>query len=299
MDHFQSIQTFVTVADKRGFAAAARELAMSPPAVTRAVSALEDRLGTPLFVRTTRSVRLTDSGARFLEDARRILSDLQEAEESAVGSHAAPRGELRITAPVLFGRMFVTPLLGGFLNQHDGVTAQTLYLDRVVNIMDEGQDVAIRIGDLPDSSLSATRVGSVRRVVFGTPAYLKQNGIPRHPSDLSKHRVIQPLSMGGSRDWRFQDGDSAVHVQLQSRLRMNTNDAVIALILEGWGLSRLLSYQIAPYLKDGGLNTVLDAYEPPSLPIHVVHQEGRKASPKVRAFVDYVVAHLRQNPAIN
>ena len=153
MDRFHAIQTFVKVAESGGFAAAARDLAMSPPAVTRAVAMLEAHLGTRLFVRTTRSVRLTESGARFLADGRRILLDLEEAEEAAVGSHASPAGELRITAPVLFGRTFVTPILGDFLDSYPLVTCQTLFLDHIVNLMDEGLDAAIRIGDLPDSSL--------------------------------------------------------------------------------------------------------------------------------------------------
>lgn len=299
MDRFQSIQAFVKVADRGGFAMAARDLAMSPPAVTRAISALEDRMGTQLFVRTTRSVRLTESGTRFLEDARRILADLLEAEESAVGSHASPRGELRITAPVLFGRMFVTPILGDFLHDHPYVSAQTLFLDRVVNMMDEGQDVAIRIGNLPDSSLIAIRVGTVRRVMVGAPAYLKAHGLPQHPRDLIDHHLIRPLTMGTSHDWSFQENDKSITVRVAPRLSMNTNDAVIELVQSGWGLSRLLSYQIAPRLADGRLQTVLGEFELAPLPIHVVHQEGRRASPKVRAFVDYMVERLRANPSIN
>ncbi len=299
MDRFHSIQVFVKVAECGGFAAAARALAMSPPAVTRAVAMLEERLGTRLFVRTTRSVRLTESGDRFLQDGRRILLELEEAEDAAVGSHAAPRGELRITAPVLFGRMFVTPILGDFLNRYPLASAQTLFVDRVVNLMDEGLDVAIRIGDLPDSSLTAVQAGSVRRVMFAAPEYIRKHGLPQRPEDLSDHRLIQSLAMGASPEWPFQKNGTPFSVRVEPRLRMNTNDAVIELAVRGWGLSRLLSYQVAPYLADGRLQTVLRAFEMPAMPIHVLHQEGRMVSAKVRSFVDHMVERLRADPALN
>ena len=196
MDRFHAVQVFVKVADCNGFAAAARDLGMSAPAVTRAVAQLEGRLKTRLFVRTTRSVRLTESGERFLEDGRRILLELDEAEEAAVGSHAAPRGALHVTAPVLFGRMFVTPILGEFLDAYPLVNARTFFVDRVVNLMDEGLDVAIRIGELPDSSLIALRAGTVCQVVFASPNYLKKHGLPQRPEELAGHRLIQSLAMG-------------------------------------------------------------------------------------------------------
>lgn len=299
MDRFRSIQVFVKVAERGGFAAAARDLNMSPPAVTRAVAMLEDRLGTRLFVRTTRSVRLTESGERFLQDGRRILLELAEAEDAAVGAHATPRGDLRITAPVLFGRMHVTPILGEFLDRYPQVSARTLFVDRVVNLMDEGLDVAIRIGDLPDSGLTAVRAGTVRRVMFASPEYIETHGMPHHPRDLTDHRLIQSMALGASPDWPFLDNGKPISVALESRLRMNTNDAVIELALQGWGLSRLLSYQVAPYLADGRLQAVLSTFELPAMPVHVLHQEGCMVSARVRAFVDYMVARLRADPALN
>ena len=298
MDRFHVIQTFVKVAESGGFAAAARELAMSPPAVTRAVAMLEAHLGTRLFVRTTRSVRLTESGARFLADGRRILLDLAEAEEAAVGSHASPAGELRITAPVLFGRMFVTPILGDFLDSYPLVTCQTLFLDRIVNLMDEGLDAAIRIGDLPDSSLSATLVGTVRRTLFASPAYIKEHGLPKHPKELKDHRLIQSTATGGVTEWPFQENGKPFTVRTSSRLQMNTNDAVIEIALGGWGISRLLSYQIAPDIADGRLQPILTDFETPPMPIHIVHQEGRMVSAKVRAFVDFTAERLRADVAL-
>ena len=290
---------FVKVADRGGFAAAARELAMSPSAVTRALSALEERMGTRLFLRTTRSVRLTESGERFLQDCRQILTDLEVAEEAAVGSHAAPRGELRITAPVLFGRLYVMPILGDFLEKHQLVSCRTLFVDRIVNLMDEGLDVAIRIGNLPDSSLVAIRAGSVRWVMFAAPEYLKKHGVPKHPKDLVTHRLIQSIAIETGSEWPYQEHGARRTIRIEPRLRMNTNDAVAAMAARGWGISRLLSYQIAPYLADRRLRTVLDKFDPPPLPIHVVHQEGRMVSTKVRAFVDFMVDRLRADPALN
>ena len=299
MDRFQGLQVFVRVAELGGFAAAARDLGLSPPGVTRAVSALEERLGTRLFVRTTRSVRLTESGERFLFDARRILADLIEAEEAAVGLHATPRGQLRITAPVLFGRMYVTPILGDYLDQYPEVNAEAMFVDRVVNMMDEGLDVAIRIGELPDSSLSAIRVGSIRRVMFASPDYLKKHGTPEKPQDISDHRLIHSLAISATADWTFQDKGRPLSVPGTERLRINTNDAVIELALRGWGLSRLMSYQVAPWLADGQLQTVLDDFEPAPLPIHVIHGQGRRVSAKIRSFVDFMVERLRADTALN
>lgn len=299
MDRIRSIQVFVAVADCQGFASAARRLNMSPPAITRSVSMLEDHLGARLFVRTTRSVRLTDVGTRFLEDGRRILLDLEEAEQAAVGAHAEPKGELSITASALLGRMFVTPILGEFLNSYPKVNARTMYVDRVVNLIDEGLDVGIRIGDLPDSSLTAVNCGSVRQVVFGAPAYIEKQGLPQHPEDLAGHAIIQSLAVTPSRDWDFQIDGSRTSIPITPRVQMNTNDAAIEMALGGWGLSRVISYQISPFIEAGRLQTVLDEFELRPMPIHVVHQEGRTVSGKVRAFVDFMVERLRADEHIN
>ncbi|MBT3793100.1 MAG: LysR family transcriptional regulator [Rhodospirillales bacterium] len=299
MDRFHAVQVFVKVADCGGFAAAARDLSISPPAVTRAVALLEDRLGTRLFVRTTRSVRLTESGERFLADGRRILLELEEAEEAAVGIHAAPRGELRITAPVLFGRIYVTPILGDYLDCYPMVNIQTLFVDRVVSLMDEGLEIAIRIGELPDSSLTAIRVGLVRRVMFASPEYIKTNGLPKRPEDIANHQLIKSTSVETSQEWAFQENGVPLSVRAEPRLRMNTNDAVIELALRGWGISRLMSYQVAPYLADGRLRAILEPFEMPPMQVHVIHQEGRMVSAKVRSFVDFMVERLRANAALN
>ncbi len=287
------------VAELKGFAAAARHLNMSPPTVTRLVSMLEDSLGLRLFVRTTRSVMLTDSGRRFLEDARRILMDLEEAERAAVGSYAEPTGELSVTASVLFGRMFANPILGEFLKLHQKLSARTLYVDRVVNLIDEGLDVGIRIGNLADSSLMAVRCGAVRQVVFAAPAYLDTRGEPETPDDLASHAIINSTALHPSAQWHFQKSETVVTKRVSPRISMNTNDAVIELALQGHGIGRLLSYQVAPYLADGRLRTVLNSYEPPEIPIHLVHQEGRTVSAKVRAFVDFAAKRLKSDPYLD
>ncbi|HEX4448848.1 MAG TPA: LysR family transcriptional regulator, partial [Polyangiaceae bacterium] len=190
MDRLETMRVFVAVAEAQGFASAARKLAMSAPAVTRAVSALEERLGTPLLRRTTRVVRLTDAGARYLADCKRILGEIDEAEAGAAGADADPRGLLRITASVNFGRMFVAPIVYEFLALHPRVAVQTLMVDRVVNLVDEGIDVGVRIAKLPDSALQAVRIGSVRRVACASPAYLARRGRPASPRDLEAHDTI-------------------------------------------------------------------------------------------------------------
>ncbi len=299
MDRFHSMQVFAAVAERASFAKAARALRASPPAVTRAITALEERLGTPLFIRTTRSVRLTEAGTRFLADCQRILHDVEEAEEAAAGLHAAPRGLLHVTAPVLFGRHYITPMLRDFIDAYPNVTVDAVFLDRVVSMMDEGIDVAIRIGELPDSSLTAIRVGSVRRVLFGSPDYFAAHGHPQHPDDLIQHRIAWGLGAMPFMDVKFEEDGRDLTVRLKPALMFNGLDAVVDCALAGWAISRVLSYQIAPHLAAGSLQIVLPEYEPPALPVHVVHQAGRRASAKVRAFVDFAVEGLRANPAIN
>ena len=216
------MEVFAAVAEKGSFAQAARSLRLSPPAVTRAIAALEDRLGARLLQRTTRSVRLTEAGIRFLADAQRILHDIEEAEDTAAGAHAVPRGVLHVTAPVLFGRMYVAPVLRDFLDVHPTVTADTLFVDRIVNIAEEGLDVAIRIGALPNSSLTAIRVGSVRRVVFGAPSYFAGHGTPLHPGELAGHRLVSSDNGAPVVEWRFVEGGAAIGVRVRPLMFVDT-----------------------------------------------------------------------------
>ncbi len=298
MDRLQAMQVFVKVADGGGFAEAARQLNMSASVVTRAIASLEEAIGTRLLTRTTRSVKLTEAGGRYLEDCRRILMDIQETEAAAAGSYATPTGTLTVTASVLFGQIYVLPILTEYLQLYLNVVGRALFLDRITNIIDEGIDVAIRIGHLTDSSYSAVRVGSVRRVICGAPDYLENHGVPNAPGDLANHRIISVTSAWTSLDWRFgQEGGTSVRVN--PRLFCNTNEAAINAAISGWGLTRVLSYQVGPALVDGKLRTVLSDFEEEPLPIHVVHPEGRRASAKVRAFVDLAVGRLRANRLIN
>jgi len=299
MDKFNLISIFIAVVDTNGFAAAARKLNISPPAVTRAINELETQLHVRLLTRTTRKVRVTDAGARYVEDCRRIIAELSEADESVGGSHGAPRGRLTLTAPVLFGSKFVTPIVAEYLNSFPEVSASCLFLDRIVNMMDEGIDVAIRIGELPDSSMQSIRVGRVRRVICAAPGYLKKQGIPRKPDDLQNHAIISANSMAPSPEWTLVEDGVAHVIKLQSRFTTSTNDSAITAAVGGFGLTRLLSYQIADFLRDGQLKTVLSQCEPPALPIHVVHREGRHASKKARAFIDLAVERLRADKALN
>ncbi len=299
MDRLHTIEVFTAVAEGGSFAKAAKAMRLSPPAVTRAIMALEERLGTRLFVRTTRSVRLTEAGVRFLADSQRILHEIEEAEEAAAGLHAEPRGVLHVTAPVLFGRIYVAPVLRNFLDLHPKVTGSALFVDRVVNLMEEGLDVAVRIGDLPDSSLTAIRVGSVRRVVFASPDYFEKHGMPQHPSELAAHRIVAVESVVPILDWKFWNGGMPFTVRVRPLLFLNSVDAAIECALSGWAMARTLSYQVASYVQDGRLQLALESFEPNPLPVHVVHAEGRRASAKVRAFVDFAVARLRAHPGIH
>jgi len=291
MDRWQAMRIFVKVAETEGFAESARQLHLSPPAVTRAIAALEDAIGARLLVRTTRSVKLTEPGRRYLDDCRRILADIAEAEAAAAGSYAAPAGTLAITAPVLFGQMYVLPVLHEFLKRYPAASGRVLFVDRPVNLIEEGIDVAIRIGRLQDSGFSAIQVGTVRRVVCASPAYFRQHGVPRTPADLKHHRIAASTGAWVSPEWRFA-GDQ--RVTIRNWLQSNTNEVAIASAIAGLALTRVLHYQIEPALRDRKLQIVLADHEEPPLPIHVLYTEGRQAPAKVRAFVDLAVSLLRR-----
>ena len=298
MDRLQAMTTFIAVVDSGGFASAARKLSLSPPFVTRAVAELEERLGLRLLTRTTRFVRVTDAGARYADDCRRILAEIEEAETAATGIHATPRGTLTLTAPVLFGHLYVTPILAVYLQRNQEVDVQCLFLDRVVNIVEEGIDVAVRIGELPDSSLQATRVGRVRRVVAASPAYLKAHGVPKRPDDLARHTIIAASGVTPIPEWRFTEKGKPIVQRLRARMRTTTNDSAISAAVGGLGITRLLNYQVAAQVRSGQLKIVLEDFESEPLPVHVVHHEGRRVTRKVRGFIELAVDTLRADPAL-
>src|SRR5450830_1460759 len=265
MDRLESMAIFLAVVDEGGFAAAARKMKISPPVVTRAVSDLETAIGVRLLTRTTRIVRVTDVGARYAEDCRRVLADITEME---------------------------------YLRRYPEAEVECRFADRIINMMDEGIDVAVRIGHLPDSSYQAIPVGTVRRVVCASPDYLSKHGTPQVPDDLRQHVTVSSNSISTSPDWRFTKGDTSTLVRVQPRMTVLSNDEAIIAALDGFGITRVLSYMVAPHLSDGRLVEVLCEHETPTLPVHVVQHEGRHAARKVRAFLDLAVGELRgERPA--
>jgi len=290
MDRWLAMRVFVKVAETESFARTARALHMSAPAVTRIIAALEELVGARLLVRTTRSVKTTEAGARYLADCRRILGDIAEAEAAAAGHYREPSGTLAITAPILFGQMHVLPIVTDYLDAYPSMHARTLFIDRQVNIVEEGLDLAVRIGHLADSGLTAVRVGAVRHVLCAAPAYLEKRGVPQTPADLKDHRIVASDSSWASPEWRFVGGQ---RVSIDPVLMCNTNQAVIDAARAGWGLTRVLQYQVGPALLAGELQIVLEAFEEPPLPIHLVYPDGRQAPAKVRTFVDMAVQRLR------
>ena len=293
MDRLHLINVFVAVVDTQGFAGAARKLNLSPPAVTRAINELETYLGVRLLTRTTRIVKVTEAGARYAEDCRGVLSQLNEADESASGLHSTPRGRLTITAPVGFGAMYVTPVVTEYLARYPEVTASCWFMDRVVNMLDEGVDVGVRIGELPDSSMQAIRVGRMRLLICATPAYLAEHGEPKSPEDLEKHMIIAASGATSTSEWRISSQGTPSVVKLRPRLITTTSDTAIAAALTGFGLTNVLAYKVAKHLREGRLKAVLSDFEPPALPVHVLHREGRHATQKARRFIDLAVERLR------
>ena len=224
---------------------------------------------------------------------------MADADESAAGLHGQTGGHINITAPVLFGAKFVMPVVVEFLQRYPLADASCYFLDRAVNLMDEGMDVGVRIGELPDSSMRAIRVGQVRRVICAAPAYLAEHGAPRAPADLQAHCIVSATGATASTEWRLISKGVARSVKVHPRMTTTTNDSAVQAVLSGFGLSRLLSYQVDDYLKDGRLIAVLPACEPEPVPVHVIHREGRYVSQKVRAFLDLAVERLRRNPVLS
>jgi DNA-binding transcriptional LysR family regulator len=298
MDRLHEMTVFVTVAEEESFSAAARRLGMSPPAVTRAITALEERLGVKLLDRSTRIVRTTDAGRQFLEDARRVIEDIDTAEQTATGIDAEPRGQLTVTAPALFGRLFVMPCIVEYLQRYPAMAISAYFLDRVVNLLEEGLDVGVRIGELPDSGMHALGVGAVRRVVCAAPRYLERQGLPATPTDLAEHVIIATSAVSPTTEWRFGRSPRSTAVRVKPRLTVNTNDAAVEAALQGLGITRVLSYQIATQLASGQLHIILAEHEPAPMPIHILHRAGRRASAKVRTFVDLVAERLQGAPAL-
>lgn len=293
MDRLHEIEVFIAVAETGSFAKAGRQLRLSPPAVTRAISALEERLGARVFNRTTRSLSITDVGQRFLEIGRRVVADLDAAEKEAMGETAVPQGHLNITASVTFGRSALPPVVCSFLGQYPRVTASVLLLDRVVNLIEEGIDIAVRVGHLPDSNLIAKRIGAVHRVLVASPDYLARRGVPASPADLRLHSILAFTGLMPNREWRFQDGQKLGSVSLHPTFEINDAVAAIQAAEMGHGITTALSYMVSDQIREGKLVSVLAPFTLPPLPVHLVYPHARLVAPKIRAFVDFAAPRLK------
>lgn len=292
MDQFEAMKAFVAVATLGSFTQAARRLRISPSAVTRSVAQLEDRLGLTLLNRTTRSVRLTDRGQLYLESSRQILEDVEAGERRARGENARPRGLLHVAAPILFGRLHVLPMISRLLAAHPALTVRLTLSDRNVHLVDDGVDVALRIGELADSSLVAMNLGTVSRVLVASPAYLAAHGSPSRPADLEDHALIAFEGLEITDAWRF----SATDVRVTPRLAVNSADTAIAAAEAGLGITRALSYQVSAAVQAGRLVPMLQAFAPSAMPVSVVSPARRVGSANAAAFVTAAQDHLRSNP---
>lgn len=287
MDQLEAIRTFVAVAEQRSFAEAARARGISPTAASRAVSELEARLGVVLLRRTTRTVLLTQEGATYLERSRHALEELDDAARGLRGDNADPKGDLIITAPVVFGRLHVLPVALAMMRRYPELTVRLMLTDRVVRLVEEGVDIAVRIADLSDSALRAARVGETRRVLVASPDYLSQRGTPREITDLHEHDLIAFDNFAPSSEWRFgKDGRQAI--RLKPRLFTNSVDAAIDAAIAGAGIARVLSYQVDTHLKAGSLEYVLPEHDPPPVPISLLFQANRGRSANVRMFIEWM-----------
>jgi DNA-binding transcriptional LysR family regulator len=291
------LETFVMVAEQGSLVGAARRLDVSPPSVTRAIASLEAQVGVQLFTRTTRSVKLTEPGERFLAEVRTILAALDSAVVDAAGDRETARGQLTVTASVTFGRTHVADVLLEYLQEHARVSASLLLLDRVTNLIDEGIDIAVRIGELPDSSLLARKVGTVRRVLVASPSYLARRGTPKHPRELAEHDMLAFTGLMPGRKWRYRESGKTREIALTPTLEVN--DAVVALRAAecGHGITIALSYMVADALAAGTLVLVLEPYGPPPIPVQLVIPDSRVVSAKVRSFLDFAAVRLGERLA--
>lgn len=294
MDKLRGIQIFIEIAERGSLTAAARSLDTSLPTVVRKLAELEGSLGVRLFNRTTRRIHLTDEGRRYLSICKDALGQLEEAEASLFDAKSEPAGRLAITAPVLFGRLHVAPLLTQFMRKYPQVSAELMLLDRSIDLIEEGIDVAVRIGQLPDSGLYAIPAGELQTVWCASPAYLKRHGTPRHPSELAGHATMRFAGRSVLSEWRFQENGRELTVPIEPRMLTNSVDAAINACREGLGIGAFLSYMVQAPVAAGELRPILRGFEPKPLPIQLLYPHSKLMSARVRAFIDYVVPRLRE-----
>ena len=288
MNKIAAMQTFVAILDHGSLTAAADALGKALPTVVRSLALLEENLGVRLLRRTTRRMSLTEEGRIYAERCRQILADIDEAEQALSNQQTTPRGELRVTAPVLFGQLHVAPAVVGFLREYAEVQVELLLLDRVVNMVEEGIDVGIRIAPLEDSSMIATRVGEVRRVVCASPSLLERIGTPKHPRELAEFPCVHFQGLSTAPVWNFADGRKSISVPIDGPFSCNQAATAVEACAEGLGVGRFLSYQVESLVADKKLAIVLQDFEPPAIPIHVVFAHARLMTPRVRVFVDWI-----------
>ncbi|RWM74369.1 MAG: LysR family transcriptional regulator [Mesorhizobium sp.] len=294
MDRLEAMSLFVAAVEAGSLSAAGRRFGIPLATVSRKVSDLERHLKTRLLNRSTRQLTLTDAGHAYLAACHRILDEVGEAERTAAGEYSAPTGELIITAPIVFGRLHVLPVVTGFLAAYPDVTIRLMLADRITQLTEEHIDLAVRIGELPDSSLVATRIGSIRRVVCASPAYLAEHGMPETPKDLAAHSCVTFEGLTAPAAWTFAAGKSDLTVPIRSRLRVNTAEAAIDAAIAGVGLTRVLSYQITAAVRSGTLRAVLQAFEPQPWPVSLVHAGQGLLPVKLRAFLDFAAPRLKK-----
>ncbi|MEY8120302.1 LysR family transcriptional regulator [Falsihalocynthiibacter sp. BN13B15] len=295
MDRVLQMEVFAAINDSGSFVQAADRLRMSPPAITRTMNALEERLGVQLLTRSTRQLTLTDAGTRFLIATRQLLSEIEAAEKMAVGEAGVAQGHLTVSASMTFSRMIAAPVVRAFLASHPRLSVSLIAVDRVTNLVEEGIDVAIRIGDLPDSSLMAKRLGMVRRCFVASPEYLNRRGTPSDPSDLKLHSIIGFTGIMSSHDWHYKHGKTRGHVHLSPRLEVNDAATGLAAAEAGEGIIMALSYMVAEQLRSGQLVPLLIEFMPPAEPIHLVYPQSKIVAPKVRAFLDFATDQLSES----
>jgi DNA-binding transcriptional LysR family regulator len=293
MDRLESMSLVVTAVEEGSLSAAARRLNLPLATVSRKIAQLETHLRSRLLNRSTRQLTLTDAGQSYVAACRRILDEVSEAERAASGEYRAPKGDLTITAPIVFGRLHVLPITNAFLKSYPEINIRLVLADRVVNLLEDHIDLAVRIGELPDSSLFASRVGSIRHVVCASPAYLAERGVPKHPDDLRKHSCVTFEGLTAADGWRFRTDKSEQAVPVRSRLFVNTAEAAIDAAIAGVGITRALSYQVANAIETGSLRVVLEAFEPPPWPVNLVYAGSRLLPLKLRAFLDFATPRLK------
>ena len=299
MDRLEAMSAFVAVVDAGGFSAAARRLGTPLTTVSRKVADLENHLRARLLTRTTRKVTLTDTGQVFFLRCRRLLDELSETERLASGEYQAPRGGLSISAPLALGRLHLGPVISEFLAAYPEIDVDLRLSDRITNIVEDGIDVAVRVGELPDSSLKALKVASIRHVVCASPAYLDRRGTPSKPSDLGSHHCVTFTGLEGAKEWTFRAGRKVERLAVRSRLAVNTAEAAADAACTGAGVTRLLCYQVSEAVLDGRLKLLLRKFEPTPLPVSLVSPDARLMPQKLKAFMDFVGPRLKARLIFN